>query len=75
MRIELLGATQPTTSFRNACGSQHDPQFDAAEIDLAQSDGHAADRPFAISLIPTSPDRGRLVIVWGPHEWTADFSY
>ena len=57
----------------DAWGSQHDPQSDAAEIDLAHSDGHAAGRPFAISLIPTSLDRGRLVIVWGPHEWTADF--
>ena len=59
----------------DAWGSQHDPQFDAAEIDLAHSDGHAAGRPFAINLIPSAPDRGRLVILWGPHEWTADFSY
>ncbi len=59
----------------DAWGSQHDPQFDAAEIDLAHSDGHEASRPFAMNLIPTAPGRGRLAIVWGPHEWTADFSF
>jgi hypothetical protein len=55
-------------------GSQHDPKFDAAEIDLTHSEGHAASRPFAVALVPTAADRGRFVIVWGPHEWTADFS-
>ena len=24
--------------------------------------------------MPTAADRGRLVIIWGPHEWTADFN-
>ena len=57
----------------DAWGSQHDPKFDAAEMDLAHSEGHAASRPFGVALIPTAADRGRLVIVWGPHEWTADF--
>ena len=23
--------------------------------------------------MPGGADRGRLVIIWGPHEWTADF--
>jgi hypothetical protein len=55
-------------------GSQHDPKSDAAEIALSHSEGHAAARPFAIALVPTAPDRGRLVIIWGPHEWTADFA-
>jgi hypothetical protein len=59
----------------DAWGSQHNAQFDAAEIDLAYSAGHAAGRPFAMNLIPEGPDRGRLQILWGPHEWVADFSY
>lgn len=54
-------------------GSQHDPKADAAEIEVTHSEGHAADRPFAAALMPTGPDRGRLAILWGPHEWTADF--
>jgi hypothetical protein len=57
----------------DAWGSQHNAQFDAAEIDLTHSDSRPADRPFAVNLVPQSPDRGRLEIAWGPHEWTADF--
>jgi len=57
----------------DAWGSQHDPKFDAAEIELAHSDGHAAARPFAVAIVPGGAARGRLVIIWGPHEWTADF--
>ena len=57
----------------DAWGSQHDPKFDAAEIPLTHSEGHAAARPFAVALMPDAADRGRLVIIWGPHEWTADF--
>ncbi len=57
----------------DAWGSQHDPKFDAAEIELSYSDGHAAARPIAVALMPSAADRGRLVIIWGPHEWTADF--
>ena len=58
----------------DAWGSQHDPKSDAAEIELSHSEGHAAARPFAVALVPTATDRGRLVIIWGPHEWTADFA-
>ncbi|MBM3773233.1 MAG: DUF2911 domain-containing protein [Acidimicrobiia bacterium] len=54
-------------------GSQHDPKTDAAEVDLTHSEGGAADRPFAAAIVPTGPDRGRLAILWGPHEWSADF--
>jgi hypothetical protein len=54
-------------------GSQHDPKLDGAEIEVSHSEGHAGSRPFAIGLMPTGPDRGRLVVLWGPHEWTADF--
>lgn len=58
----------------DAWGSQHDPTFDAGEIALEHSDGHAQTRPFAIGLEPLGTERGRLLIVWGPHEWRADFS-
>ena len=58
----------------DAWGSQHDPKFDAGEIALEHSDGHAPARPFAIGLEPLGAERGRLLIVWGPHEWRADFS-
>lgn len=57
----------------DAWGSQHDPKFDAAEIELSHSEGHAAARPFAVAIVPRAADRGRLVVVWGPHEWSADF--
>lgn len=57
----------------DAWGSQHNPTFDAAEIPLTHSDGHAAARPFAVALLPNAANRGQIVIIWGPHEWTADF--
>src|SRR5262249_54024119 len=57
----------------DAWGSQHDAKFDAAEVELAHSEGHEATRPFAGNLIPQSAARGRLMILWGPHEWTAEF--
>ena len=57
----------------DAWGSQHDPKFDAAEVPLQHSEGHAPSRPFAIGLEPLDADRGRLLIVWGVHEWSADF--
>jgi len=57
----------------DAWGSQHEPKFDAAEIALQHSEGHAPSRPFAIGLEPTGAERGRLLIIWGPHEWSADF--
>jgi len=57
----------------DAWGSQHDTKFDVAEIELTHSQGPGASRPFGVALEPTAADRGRLVIVWGPHEWSADF--
>jgi hypothetical protein len=57
----------------DAWGSQHNPKFDAGDAPLTYSGGHAADRPFAVALVPTGLDRGRLVISWGPHEWVAEF--
>lgn len=53
-------------------GTQHDAKFDLAEIDVTHTEGHLASRPFAVGLEPTAADRGRLVVIWGPHEWAAD---
>ena len=56
-------------------GTQHDPAFDAAEIDVAHTHGGPwAARPLAVSLLPVDADEGRLVIHWGQHVWTADFT-
>jgi hypothetical protein len=57
----------------DAWGSQHDPTFDAAEVALQHSEGHPPTRPFAVGLEPLGAERGRLLVVWGPHEWSADF--
>lgn len=57
----------------DAWGSQHDPKFDAAEIELKHSESGDASRPFAVALVPTAADRGRLLVIWGPHEWSAEF--
>jgi hypothetical protein len=58
----------------DAWGSQHDPKFDAVEIPLAHTEGPSTSRPFAVSIVPTAADRGRLIVFWGPHEWSADFA-
>jgi hypothetical protein len=55
-------------------GTQHNPKTDAAEIPVQHSEGPEAARPFAVAFVPTGADRGRLLIMWGPHEWTADFT-
>jgi hypothetical protein len=57
----------------DAWGTQHDPAFDAAEIDLAYSQQDSSSRPFAVALVPTAADRGSLVIHWGVHEWSTEF--
>jgi hypothetical protein len=58
----------------DAWGTQHDPAFDRAEIDLTYSRRETLSyRPFAVALIPTGADRGQLVIHWGVHEWAAEF--
>ncbi len=54
-------------------GTQHDPAFDAAEIELTYSRSDARDRLLGVSLLPTGTDRGQLIIHWGPHEWAADY--
>ena len=55
-------------------GTQHDPDFDAAEIDVGYSQTNEDSRPLAVTLIPVSVDRGELRVQWGPHEWTADYA-
>ena len=56
-------------------GTQHDPAFDAAEVDIDHTHGGPyVDRPLGVSLVPAGGDAGRLVIVWGQHVWAADFT-
>ena len=56
-------------------GTQHDPAFDAAEIDIDHTHGGPyEERPLGVSLLPVGDDEGRLVIVWGQHVWAADFT-
>ena len=55
-------------------GTQHDPAFDAAEIDLAYSRDGLDTRPLGAALVPATVDAGRLVIHWGAHEWAADYT-
>lgn len=54
-------------------GTQHDAAFDAAEIAADYTRTPGAFRPLGATIVPTGPDRGRLVVHWGPHEWAADF--
>ena len=55
-------------------GTQHDPQFDAAEIDVTYSQNVSSTYPLGVALIPTGEASGQLVIHWGPHVWTTDFT-
>ncbi len=56
-------------------GTQHDPAFDAAEIDIDHTHGGPYEaRPLGVSLVPVESNEGRLVIVWGQHVWAADFT-
>ncbi|MBQ02107.1 MAG: hypothetical protein CL477_15660 [Acidobacteria bacterium] len=58
-------------------GTQHDPAFDAAEIELTHTHGGPnTDRPLAVYLVPRVEVEGAvgLVIHWGQHTWEADFS-
>ena len=55
-------------------GTQHDPDFDAAETPVEYSRAAGSFRPLGATLVPTGGDRGRLVVHWGPHEWAADFT-
>ena len=55
-------------------GTQHDPSFDAEEIELEHSEDGLATRSLGATLIPVTARTGRLVIHWGAHEWAADFT-
>ena len=55
-------------------GTQHDPAFDAAEIDLTWSRNGPAGRPLGAALVPAAADSGRLVVHWGVHEWAAGYT-
>lgn len=55
-------------------GTQHDPAFDAEEIELEHSADGLATRSLGATLIPITAETGRLVIHWGAHEWAADFT-
>lgn len=56
-------------------GTQHDPAFDAAEIDLTHDYfGITTDRPLQVYLVPRRPGEVGLVIHWGQHTWTADLT-
>ena len=55
-------------------GTQHDPDFDAAEIDVAYSADGESGRTLGVALVPTGPRSGRLLIHWGSHDWSADFT-
>ena len=55
-------------------GTQHDPAFDAVEIDLQHSADGLATRPLGAAVVPVTAQAGRLVIHWGAHEWAADFT-
>ena len=55
-------------------GTQHDPDFDAAETAVEYSRAAGSFRPLGATLVPTGDDQGRLVVHWGPHEWATDFT-
>jgi hypothetical protein len=56
-------------------GTQHDPAFDAAEIDLTHDYvGTTTERPLQVYLVPRRPGEVSLVIHWGQHTWTAAFT-
>ena len=58
----------------DAWGTQHDPVFDIGEVDLAYAQVDDSSRAMSASVVMTRADQGQFVLVWGPHEWTADFA-
>ena len=65
----------------DAWGTQYNSEFNVGEVDADYSqsnltgDGmHDSTRALSASVMMTAPDQGRLLLVWGPHEWSADFS-
>ena len=58
----------------DAWGTQHNPAFDAGEVSLDYSQAEDSSRAMSASVVMTTPNQGRFVLVWGPHEWSADFT-
>ncbi len=58
----------------DAWGTQHNPAFDAGEVKLDYSQADDSSRAMSASVVMTAADQGQFVLVWGPHEWTADFA-
>ena len=65
----------------DAWGTQHNPEFDAGQVDaqyrqsnLVGDSMNDSSRAMSASVVMTTPDQGRFLLVWGPHEWTADFA-
>ena len=54
-------------------GTQYDSAFDVAEIAVDYTRTAGSFRPLGATLVPTGRDQGRVVVHWGPHEWSADF--
>lgn len=54
-------------------GTQHDAAFDAGEAAAGYTRAPGSFRPLGATLAPAGPGRGRLVVHWGPHEWSSDF--
>ncbi|MEE2790331.1 MAG: hypothetical protein VX453_01715 [Acidobacteriota bacterium] len=55
-------------------GTQHDPEFDVAEVPAVYARGGSSFRPLGATLIATGVSQGRLVVHWGLHQWAADFT-
>ena len=55
-------------------GTQHDPEFDAAEFDVHYARTADSFRPLGIALVLASETTGSIVVHWGPHEWSAPFT-
>ena len=62
-------------------GTQHDPAFDATEIDIRhvetvppdESDSDENGQPLAVFLAPRDDGQVGLIIQWGDHRWSTDF--
>ena len=54
-------------------GTQHNPEYNAAQTELTYSRTGPTDRPLGARLVPNSSESGQLVIHWGAHQWAADF--
>lgn len=55
-------------------GTQHDPAFDVAEVQLTYSRNGLETRPLGTALVPITDRSGQLIIHWGSYEWSADFT-